>query len=100
MPLSFYIYNYFNIPVLFLQRAVTGAPYTDARLRVCVDDVNDYIPEFQGLDRVGRYPAAVSDQTEVGDVVLTVIAIDLDGVAPNNEVMPWSHEHQILSFQL
>ena len=72
--------------MVFFQRKATGAAYSDAYLRVDIKDVNNEIPEFQGLSRTGVYPAAVSDQTKTDDVVLTVIAIDLDGEAPNNVV--------------
>ena len=59
---------------------------SDARLRVQVQDVNDNIPQFVGLDTNGKYPAAVSDTTKVNDHVLTVKAIDLDGTSPNRDV--------------
>ena len=49
--------------------------------------MNDKIPEFQAENNQGNIEAPVTeDETEVGDLVISVIAIDLDGEAPNNVV--------------
>ena len=57
-----------------------------ARLRVHISDVNDKVPRFQGVDVNGLYPAAVSDYTRRGDMVVYVSAIDVDVTSPNNRV--------------
>ena len=57
-----------------------------ARLRVRITDVNNKVPEFQGVDINGHYPAAVSDYTRRNDQVIFVSAIDLDTTSPNNVV--------------
>ena len=55
-------------------------------MRIRIDDVNDKVPQFEGLDPQGRYSSAVSDQTIAGSYVLNVVAFDLDGTEPNNVV--------------
>ena len=61
---------------------------TDSRLYVQLEDVNDHIPQYEGLDLAGKYPAAVTIETQIGDYVVQVNAIDRDGTHPNNQV--WS----------
>ena len=74
----------------FLQTrdATEGTHFTDTRLKVKVIDVNDKTPVFEGLDDNKVYPAAVTEKTNIGDLVVKVTAIDADGVAPNNKVRP------------
>ena len=60
---------------------------TDARLPVRVIDVNNKGPEFEGLDASGKYSSAVSGETELGEEVVKVTAVDLDGTSPNNQVI-------------
>ena len=60
--------------------------YTDVHLNVKINDLNDNSPTFEGLNSNGEYPAAVTEETEAGDYVFSVIAIDLDGTSPNNQV--------------
>ncbi|ELU14775.1 hypothetical protein CAPTEDRAFT_226653 [Capitella teleta] len=64
----------------------SSIPATDARLLVELEDVNDNPPEWQGRDNNGFYPASVSDQTQPGEHVVTVMATDIDGTSPNNRV--------------
>ena len=66
--------------------ATEGTRYTDARVKVKVKDVNDKTPVFEGLDDNKVYPAAVTEKTKIGDLVVKVTAIDADGTAPNNKV--------------
>ncbi|KAK2150771.1 hypothetical protein LSH36_390g02110 [Paralvinella palmiformis] len=61
-------------------------PFTDARLRIDLTDVNDKTPQFVGTDDSRTYPAGVSDQTNPGDEVVKVTAIDGDGTAEHNTV--------------
>lgn len=51
-----------------------------------MEDVNDKVPKFEGKNDRTRFETAVSDQTQEGDVVFNVVAFDLDGTSPNNEV--------------
>ena len=70
-----------------LQRQRSGAqPYTDVRLTVNIADRNINTPSFEGKDPNGRYSTALSDQTTIDQTILTIVAVDLDGLAPNNEV--------------
>ena len=55
-------------------------------MNVKVGDVNDHSPVFEGLGADGQYLGAVTGETETGDYVFSVIAIDLDGTYPNNWV--------------
>ena len=72
---------------MIFQRKVAGAPpFTDAHLRVKINDVNNKEPTFEGRDNLGLYSTAVSDKTEAGDPVITIIAIDEDRTSPNNKV--------------
>ena len=49
-------------------------------------DVNDNVPSFQGVNLNGNYETAVTEETEIGDFVIKVVAFDLDGTSPNNLV--------------
>ena len=51
-----------------------------------LNDVNNNVPEFVGVDNSGLYIAAVSAETRLGDEVIFISAIDLDGTSPNNLV--------------
>ena len=62
-----------------------------ARLQVKIEDVNDKFPVFQGMDENGIYPAAVSVNTQQGELVIYVTAIDLDRDSPYNKVEPLSN---------
>ncbi|ELT90860.1 hypothetical protein CAPTEDRAFT_212143, partial [Capitella teleta] len=64
----------------------SSIPATDARLLVELEDVNDNPPKWQGRNNNGFYPASVSDQTQPGEHVVTVMATDIDGTSPNNRV--------------
>lgn len=68
------------------QDVSSGSIPSDARLQVFLTDVNDNLPMWQGLDDNGYYPAAVSDRTTQGEFVVRVMATDIDGTSPNNEV--------------
>lgn len=73
---------------VFLQYS-SGFPtpvVTDTRLYVELIDVNDNIPQFEGYDLSGQYPAAVTVETTQGTEVVKVTAVDVDGTSPNNEV--------------
>lgn len=71
---------------LIASRRSSTSTYSYARLRISVLDVNDKRPIFQGFKEIGKYKAAVSDKTVKNDLVITVIAIDLDTTSPNNKV--------------
>ena len=60
--------------------------FCDVYLNVKINDKNDNSPTFEGLNSNGEYPAAVTEETTVGEYVFSVIAIDLDGTSPNNLV--------------
>ena len=49
-------------------------------------DKNLNAPEFVGTTSSGIYPAAVSTGTQQGQDVVSIIAHDRDGTAPNNAV--------------
>lgn len=44
------------------------------------------MPEFEGISDIGSYQGAVSDETEPGDFVLVVTAIDPDAANPYGSV--------------
>lgn len=81
------IYTELGVPLLQYSSGSPTTVVSDARLRVNLRDVNDNIPQFEGLDLAGRYPAAVTIETEIGDEVVKVSAIDRDATHPNNQVL-------------
>ena len=60
--------------------------HSDARFRIRLVDKNDNSPSFEGLDSFGRFPASVTEDTNVGTSIVKVTAVDLDGTWPNNQV--------------
>jgi len=63
---------------LLLQNRAANSLHNDTRLIIELQDENDEIPQFIGMDENGRYPGSVAENLEPGADVITVTATDRD----------------------